>query len=157
MIPPPNQILASFERGEMEREEMHALMALHARELIREMEEDYQNPATAWIESLLARRAAGRLVRRHGARLIREVLGALAEVENFPPARFLWNAAHADVPLHCFLRVRREPVFRILTLDSKAGEIQVAVEYGSAGKGQGTRRTFLLKRDDSWKLKAQPR
>ncbi|HEY1120314.1 MAG TPA: hypothetical protein VGE67_01885, partial [Haloferula sp.] len=114
MLPTPSQIIASFERGEIERDELHAMMALHARELIREMEEDYQNPAAAWIESLLARRATGRLVRRHGARVVREVLVAIAEVPDFPPARYLWNAGHADVPLHCFFRMRRDPVFRIL-------------------------------------------
>ena len=90
-------------------------MAEHARELIAEMEEDYQNPAAAWIEGLLAKRAAARLIRRHGSRLLRELLVALADVADFPPARYLWNAGHPDVPLHCFLRMRREPVFRILT------------------------------------------
>lgn len=155
MIPTPSQIFASFERGEIERDEMHALMALHARELIQEMEEDYQNPAAAWIESLLARRAAGRLVRRHGARLLREVLGALAEVPDFPPARHLWNAAHPDVPVHCFLRMRREPVFRILSLDAKSGEIMVIIEHGQSTKGKGTRRTFVIRRDEHWKLKAE--
>ena len=52
MIPTPSQIFDRFERGEIEREELHALMAFHAHELIQEMEEDYQNPAAAWIESL---------------------------------------------------------------------------------------------------------
>ena len=54
MIPTPRQLFAQFERGEIEREELQAMMAVHARELIAEMEEDYQNPASAWIESLLA-------------------------------------------------------------------------------------------------------
>lgn len=156
MLQTPSQIIASFERGELEREEMHAMMALHARELIREMEEDYQNPAAAWIESLLARRAAARLVRRHSGRLVREVLAALAEVPDFPAVRHLWNASHPDVPLHCFLRIRREPVFRILTLEVKSGEVQVLVEYGDGGKGKGSRRTFLLKRRDDWKFEARP-
>ncbi len=155
MIPTPSQIFASFERGELEREEVHSLMALHARELIREMEEDKQNPAAAWIESLLARRAVGRLIRRHSARLLREVLIALADVENFPPAKNLWNAAHPDVPLHCFLRIRREPVFRILNLESKGGEIHLLIEYGEAGKGRGEQRTFILKRDHLWKLRVE--
>ncbi|MES2658920.1 MAG: hypothetical protein V4689_09895 [Verrucomicrobiota bacterium] len=155
MLPTPRQIFASFERGEIEREEMHALMALHARELIQEMEEDYQNPAAAWVESLLARRATKRLVGRHSARLLREVLVALAEVPDFPPVRNLWNAGHPDVPLHCFLRIRREPVFRILSLESKAGEIRVLIEHGEAARGKGTKREFLLKRDDSWKLRAE--
>jgi hypothetical protein len=155
MIPTPRQIFASFERGEIDRDELHALMALHARELIGEMEQDYQNPAAAWIESLLARRAANRLVRLHGSRLLREVLGALADVPDFPPVRHLWNAVHPDVPLHCFLRIRREPVFRILSLQSLSGEIRVVIEHGPAAKGKGTRRTFKLKRDDHWKLKAE--
>ncbi len=155
MLPTPREIFASFEKGELEREEMHALMALHARELIQEMEEDYQNPAAAWIESLLARRASNRLVRLHGARVLREVLVALADVPDFPPARYLWNARHPDVPLHCFLRMRREPVFRILSVEANSGEFRVAVEYGGAAKGKGTRQKLHLKRDKHWKLRAQ--
>lgn len=154
MIPTPREIFTKFDRGEIDRNEMHALMALHARELIQEMDEDYQNPATAWIESLLARRAASRLVRLHGSRLLREVLGALADVPEFPPARYLWNAAHPDVPLHCFLRIRREPVFRILSLQVLSGVVHALIEHGDAARGRGTRRTFVLKRDLQWKLKA---
>jgi len=155
MLPTPSQIISSYERGEIEREEMHAMMAIHARELIREMEEDYQNPAAAWIEGLRARRAAGLLVRRHGGRLIREILVALADVPDFPPAKLLWNAAHPDVPVHCFFRIRREPVFRILSIDPKDGEFRVLIEHGEAAKGKGTRRTFLLKRDPLLKLRAE--
>lgn len=154
MIPTPRQIFASFERGEIERDELHALMALHARELIQEMEEDHQNPAAAWIEGLLARRSTNRLVRLHGGRVLREVLVALADVPDFPPARYLWNAAHPDVPLHCFFRIRREPVFRILNVEAKSGEFRVLVEHGEAAKGKGIRRSFHLKRDLNWKLVA---
>lgn len=152
MIPTPREIFARYERGEMEREEMQALMALHARELIAEMEEDYQNPAAAWIEGLLAKRAAAKLVRRHGSRLIREILIAISEVTEFPAARHLWNAAHPDVPLHCFLRIRREPVFRVLDVRHRAEEIEVTVEHGQAARGKGTRRMFVLKRDELWRL-----
>jgi hypothetical protein len=155
MIPTPKQLFALFERGEIERDELQALMALHAKELIAEMEEDYQNPAAAWIESLLARRAAGRLVRKHGSRLMREVLIALAELEEFPPARRLWNAAHPDVPLHCFLRIRREPVFRIVSLERRNDAFELVTEHGEAGKGRATRSLFLLRRDAQWRLKAE--
>ncbi len=157
MLPAPPQIFASFERGEIEREEMHALMALHARELISEMEEDYQNPAAAWIETLLARRAAGQLQRRHGASLIRQILAALAEVPDFPPSRYFWNADHPDVPLHCYFRIRREPVFRILDIQSNDVEIKVLVEHGAAARGKGTRQKFSLKRDAHWRLRAESR
>lgn len=137
----------------MERDELHALMALHSRELIAEMEDDHRNPAAAWLETLLARRSAGRLVRRHGSRLLREILLALADIPEFPAVRHLWNASHPDVPLHCFLRMRREPVFRILSIDTAGGEARVTIEYGEAARGKGTRRLFVLRRDPQWKLR----
>lgn len=155
MIPTPNQLFARFERGEIERDELQALMAVHATELIAEMEQDYQNPAAAWLENRLARRAAGRWVKRHGSGLVREVLVALAGVADFPPARYLWNADHPDVPLHCFLRMRREPVFRILGLEPRADAIELLVEYGASKRGMGTRRKFILKRDQHWNLQAE--
>jgi len=153
MLPTPSEIFARFERGEIERDEVHALMALHARELIVEMEEDYQNPAAAFVENLRARRLAARLVRRHGGRLLREVLTALSEVPDFPPARRLWNAPHPDVPLHCFLRIAREPVFRILTIHAAGTDLQVTVEHGAAGRGKATPQLFTLRRDADWRLK----
>lgn len=155
MIPTPRQLFALFERGEIERDELQRLMAEHAKELISEMEEDYQNPAAAWIEGLLAKRAAGRLIRRHGSRLLREVLVALADVPDFPPARHLWNAAHPDVPLHCFLRIRREPVFRILNIEQRKEGIEISVEHGTAARGKGTRCGFILRRDESWRMRAE--
>jgi hypothetical protein len=87
--------------------------------------------------------------------LVREILVALAEVPDFPPARYLWNAAHPDVPLHCFLRMRREPVFRILNIDHRSDVIELLAEYGDGGRGRGTRRLFVLKRDDLWRLRAE--
>lgn len=146
MIPTPAQIFAKLERGEMEREEMQALMALHARELIAEMEEDYLNPAAALMEQLLARRQSSKLARKHGGRLLREVLHALSEVEDFPPSKYLWNALHPDVPLHCFLRIKRTPVFRILSIEWDAGTVKVDTRYGSAEKGKSLQRSFVLRR-----------
>ena len=156
MLPSPKQIFARFERGEIERDELHAMMAAHARELIAEMEDDYRNPAVAWIEGLRARTAAALLIRRHGSRLIREVLVALSEVPDFPHAGHLWNADHPEVPIHCFLRIGREPVFRIVTLKKSAEEIELLIEHGKAGRGQASRRLFVLKRDDRWRLRAEP-
>ncbi len=156
MIPSPGELFARFERGEIEREELHAMMAVHARELIAEMEEDRLNPAAAMIENLLSRRAAARLARRHGTGLLREVLAALAQVPDFPPAKYLWNASHPDVPLYCFLRMRREPVFRIVALQRHDGFIEVSTEHGSSRRGLATRRTFTLRRYSRWRLLADP-
>lgn len=152
MIPTPHEIFARFERGEIEREEMQALMALHARELIREMEEDHRNPVEALIEGLLARRAAAKLVRRHGGRLLREVFHALSQVPDFPPSRILWNALHPDVPLHCFLRIRREPVFRVARLERTADGFLVEVHHGRAKRGETSIQQFELRREPGWNL-----
>ena len=155
MIPTPGELFARFERGEIERDELHAMMAVHARELIAEMEEDRLNPAAAMIENLQSRRAAARLARRHGAGLLREILVALSEVPDFPPEKYLWNASHPDVPLYCFLRMRREPVFRIVEIHPNDGSIEVTTEHGSARRGLATRRTFILRRDARWRLRAE--
>jgi hypothetical protein len=152
MIPTPNELFAQFERGEIERDELHALMALNARELILEMEEDRLNPAEALMEYLLCRRAMSRLVGKHGGRLIREILHALSQVRDFPPSRLLWNASHPDVPLHCFLRIRREPVFRVRSISTKDGDVIVVIEFGSIEKGKAENRTFTLRRGGDWKL-----
>ncbi len=153
MIPTPTEIFARYERGEIERDELQALMALNARELIAEMEEDHLNPAAALMEYLLCRRAAARLVRKHGGRLLREILHALSLVPDFPPARRLWNASHPDVPLHCFLRMKKEPVFRVESIRPKGGDVEVDVACGSAEKGKAAKRTFTLKRGTDWKLR----
>lgn len=155
MIPTPPEIFARYERGEIERDEMQALMALNARELIAEMEEDHLNPGTALVEFLLSRRAMSRLTRKHGGRLVREALQALAGVPDFPPARLLWNAAHPDVPLHCFLRMRREPVFRISTMENKDCEVLLVVQYGPRGRGKALERRFTLRRGADWKLRVE--
>lgn len=153
MIPTPHEIFRRFERGEIEREEMQSLMALNARELIAEMEEDRLNPAAALIELLLCRRAASKWVRQLGGRLVREILQALAEVEDFPPARRLWNAAHPDVPLHCFFRIRREPVFYFYSVERRGDRFLVETRYGSQEKRKQEIRFFTLRRGPDWMLK----
>ena len=149
----PAESFSRFERGEIDRDELHSLLALNARELIEEMEEDYQNPAAALLEYLLAKRALKRLLRRHGPGTIREVLVALSRLPDFPPARHLWNASHPDVPLHCFLRMRREPVFRIRQLRPSGDRgFIVSCEFGAVARGMATVQTITLTRDGNWHL-----
>lgn len=144
-----------FERGEMDRSELHAMMALHARDLIREMEEDHRNPAAAFLERLIVGRHVRRLVRRHGARLVRECLVALSEVRDFPPADHLWNASHPDLPLHCFMRMRRRPMFRILSIHPESNtELRCMTEHGTEDGGKPQRTEWRMARDASWHLHA---
>jgi hypothetical protein len=153
MLPTPPQIFAKYERGEIGLPEVHDMMARHAQGLIEEMEEDYQNPAAAFAEYLLANRAMSKLARKHGAILLRQTFHALSEVEDFPPAHLLWNALHLDVPLHCFTRIRRAPVFRVLSMQISGSWLVVVTEHGPLAKQLRTRRKFMLQRNALGKLR----
>lgn len=122
--------MRQFESGELSREELHAMMALHARALIVEMEEDHANPLQAMLELWRNRRMAQRWSKRHGERVLRELFAAMARREDFLPGRLLWNAQHGDVPLHCFFRCTREPVFRLLQLKLGTETAVLELEHG---------------------------
>ncbi len=144
-LPTPPELFRRYESGELSREQFHAAMAMHARELIDEMVEARRNPVTAYIEQLRNRTAAARLARRHGAALVREILAALGTIPDFPPAQLLWNAPHREVPLHCFFRTKHEPLFRVLKLHIVAGKVRVLVEYGESAAP--LREEIVLMRD----------
>jgi hypothetical protein len=150
MLPTPRQLAARFERGEIDRTEFQSLMAIHARELIAEIEEEHLNPLAAWIETRLAKAAVKRLLRKHSEFRIREILAALSESPGFPLANHLWNAPHPDVPLHCFFRIRREPVFQILSIRGDADATEIHVEI----LRPRNRTRILLRRDPGWQLRA---
>lgn len=131
----------------MSREQFREAMKANAEEIIAEMEEDHLDPVTAFLEQMLCRRAASKLLKKHEEPLIREVLQALSEVDDFPPARWLWNAAHPHIPLHAFFRSKREPVFRIVSLEAMPQIVSVSVEYGAAVSGIVLCEQFRLRRD----------
>lgn len=150
MLETPGQLSARYERGEIDRIEFQTMMAIHARELIREIDEDHRNPIAAWIELQLATRSVKKLLRKHTALQVREALVALADAPGFPLAKYLWNAAHPDVPLHCFFRIRKEPAFQILSMDPKGNSLELHVEIHRPKN----RERILLTRDARWKLRA---
>ncbi len=147
--PNPRLLFQQLDSGRISREEFRAAMGEHAREIIGEMIDDHANPAMAFLEQMLSRRAASKLLRCHEEPVIREVLLALAEIEDFPPARWLWNAAHPHIPLHAFFRTRREPVFRITGMEALPLMVTVIVEYGGA---EPQREEFRLRRDRRGRL-----
>lgn len=144
MLRTPPQLFADYEAGLMTREQLHSAMAFHARNLIEEVVEAKENPLAAWWEGLLARKTASRLAARHGERRLRAIFAALADVPDFLPAQWLWNALHPDVPLFCFLRLRKEPIFRLANVVNNAGIVTVTIEYGAAEKHDTTREEFVL-------------
>jgi len=132
-------------------------MSVHARELIEEIEEDKRNPVLAYLETLKSRALAMKLTIQHGEKLLREVMFALSMVEDFSPARFLWNAAHTHVPLHCFFRVGREPVFRVIRLNATAQSVLLEVEHGSKERALSVREEFVLRRNRRSELVVEAR
>lgn len=148
----PPQLFREFECGRITREELHAAMAEHAKELISDIEDAKQNPLAAYMDKLLSKQAASKLRRRHTEPVVREVLAALAEIPEFQPANLLWNAAHRDVPLHCFLRPRREPVFRIISLEFSGRLVEISVEHGPNKRRDSIRETFTLRRHNDGQL-----
>jgi hypothetical protein len=148
----PRQLFQMLDSGRITREEFRSRMAECAGEIIDEMKEDHLNPVAAFMEQMLSRRAASKLLRRHEEALIREVLQALSEVEDFAPARWLWNAAHPHMPLHAFFRSKREPVFRVVMIDAMPQLIAVTVEYGTPGMDGLIRENLRLRRDRRGRL-----
>ena len=154
-MPTPPELFRRYESGELSREQFHAAMSIHAKELIDEMVEAKRNPVASYLEQLRNRATASRLSRKHGATLIREVLTLLGCLPDFPPAQLLWNAPHREVPLHCFLRSRHEPLFRILKFRNEVHRVRLVVEYGE-GKTP-VRESFSLVRDRFQRLELEKR
>jgi hypothetical protein len=150
--PTPSQLFREFECGRLTREELHQAMADHARSLIEDIEDAHQNPMAAYMDKLLSKQAASKLRRRYSEPVVREVLAALAEIPDFPPSHLLWNAEHRDVPLYCFLRPRREPVFRILSLEVAGRRVEISVEHGPSRRRDAIRETFTLRRQADGQL-----
>ncbi len=154
---PPNRLFRELESGRMSRQDFHAAMAVHAQELITEMEEQRRNPLAAFSEFIRNRRSARKLARRHGEAVVREVFVTLSEVDDFAPASLLWNAGHRHVPLYCFLRMRHRPLFRVITMESSLVRVDLTVEYQFGAARCPTREMFILKRDPAGDMRVESR
>lgn len=131
----------------MTREQLHAAMRWHAVQILEDVVRARLEPAGSLLERALSHRAAAKLKATHGEAELREVFVALSELADFEPANLLWNAGHRDVPLHCFLRMRTEPVFRVLRFERDRMVTSIVVEYGANKKKLATREEFRFRRD----------
>lgn len=148
----PRQLFQLLDSGRINLDQFRAGMAECAQELITEMEEDRLNPAEALLEQVLSRRAASKLTKNNTETLIREALQALSELEDFPPARWLWNAAHPHIPLHAFFRIRRKPIFRVTHLEALPQWVTVSLEYSLSGSAEIIQESIRLRRDRRGRL-----
>jgi hypothetical protein len=147
LLPNPAQLFRLYERDELTREQLHAAMDWHARQILEDVARARLEPAGSLLERALSRRAAAKLAAAHGEAELREVFVALSELPDFPPANLLWNAGHRDVPLYCFLRIRTEPVFRVLRFERERMVTSIVVEYGVNKKKLATREEFRFRRN----------
>ncbi len=146
-LPTPAQLFRQFEEGRITHEYFRTAMSLHQRLLLEDIEEARRDPDLSWFDEVLNRRAARHLEKTYGEDVVRETLVALSEVPDFPPAVQIWNAGHKLVPLYCFLRMKRAPVFRVISMDVLPQMIVVVVEHGSAKKSESTREEITLRRN----------
>lgn len=141
-----------FEAGELTREELHEAMAEHGKILIAEMDYEAQHRQESWIERWRCRNHASRLANRHGESRLRDVLVALSQMPHFPPCLLLWNAAHTHVPLYCFFRLKRPPLFLIRMMRCRDARIELEIEYSGddSGNAKTIREQLLLERGRKW-------
>ncbi len=146
-FPTPRALMDQWQSGKLEREEMHRLMGEHQKALLNEAEVYYQNPIAGYIEGLLNKRAARRLINDHGEAAVRELFLAMSWMPDFGPSAYLWNADHWDVELHAFLRTKTGPVFRVRELMVKTSRAVMLIEHGSPKKSLTTRERVTFTRD----------
>lgn len=146
-VPTPQQLFRWLDSGRITREEFRTAMAVHTNEIIEEMKQAHSNPLVAKFNELMNRREAWKWSRKHGELLMREILCALMDEERFPPARWLWNAAHPHIPLHCFFRTRGTPLLRFLEMTVQPQNVTVLIEHGGTETLPPTREHFFLRRN----------
>ncbi|MBX7211339.1 MAG: hypothetical protein K1X78_23730 [Verrucomicrobiaceae bacterium] len=151
-LPTPAQLFRQFEQGRISSEQFRSMMTLHHRLLIEDIDDAARDPGLSWFDEVLNRRAARHLEKEYGEEIVRETLVALAEMPDFPPAHHIWNAGHKLVPLYCFLRTRRAPVFRVIKMEVLPQMVGVVIEYGGAKKSQCTREEITLRRNRQGQL-----
>lgn len=151
-IPTPAQLFRQLEQGRITSEHFRTAMALHQRMLIEDIEDSSRDPGLSWFDEVLNRRAARHLEKTYGEEIVREALVALSEMPDFPPAHQIWNAGHKLVPLYCFLRTKRAPVFRVVKMDVLPQVVEIVIEYGGSRKTECVREEVTLRRNRQGQL-----
>jgi hypothetical protein len=149
-IPTPNQLFRQFELGQINRDQLREAMGLHAKLIIAEVEENRVNPLVAFMDQVQCKRVANKLARQHGEESVREALAALAEIPDFPPATLIWNADHELVPLECFFRVKRNPIFYVLNMKVEPQQVVLHIDHGT--KENLHKEEVILRRNRQGKL-----
>ncbi|MGB1874095.1 MAG: hypothetical protein ACPHNY_03815 [Akkermansiaceae bacterium] len=122
-------------------------MRLQLVQALTEISEDMADPKGAFLERLRCRNAARRLTSKNSEAELREVFISLSQLDDFPPANYLWNADQRETPIYSMLRERRAPVLRFKEVQIHRLSAKVTIEYGSLKRRNRTRETIQLRRD----------
>ncbi|MGJ8657328.1 MAG: hypothetical protein ACSHX6_12845 [Akkermansiaceae bacterium] len=114
---------------------------------LKEIEEDRSDPKLALLERWRCKSAARKLLKNNTQAELREVFMSLAEIDDFPPANYLWNADQFDTPLYCFLREKREPILRFIKLQISRSKAEIIIEYGGLDTKQQIREHIIMRRN----------
>lgn len=144
---PPNQLLAWYRSGKISQQQWRDGMQLQFILALKEIQQDRSQPKLALLENWRCRAAAKRLLRDSSEAELREVMMALAEIEDFSPAVYLWNADQRSTPLHCFLREKREPVLRFSKMQISRLRAELCIEYGGCKNKNSSKENIILRRD----------
>lgn len=146
-MPSPNRLYKWYQAGKITRPQWLEGMRRHFLLALDEISEDRSDPQRALLETWRCKSAARRLTKDHAEAELREVFMSLSEIDDFPPATYLWNADQLDIPLHCFLREKRAPVLRFFNVQIRRLTAELTIEYGGVKSKERTRETISLRRD----------
>ncbi len=145
--PSPNRLYRWYQEGKITRPQWLEGMRQHFLLALKEISEDRSDPQRALLETWRCKNAARRLKKEHTEAELREVFMSLSELDDFPPATYLWNGDQLDIPLHCFLREKRAPVLRFPKVSIRRLTAEVTIEYGAVKTKDRMRETIYLRRD----------
>ena len=146
-VPSPNRLYHWYQAGKITRPQWLEGMRQHFLLALKEINEDRSDPQRALLETWRCKNAARRLKKQHTEAELREIFISLSELDDFPPATYLWNGDQLDIPLHCFLREKRAPVLRFPKIDIRRLTAEVTIEYGGVKSKDRIRETICLRRD----------
>ena len=146
-IPSPNRLFAWYESGQITIEQWREGMRHQFLLALKEIEEERSDPKLAFMERWRCKHAARKLVKYHTEAELREIFVSLAEIDDFPPANYLWNADQPETPLYCFLREKREPIIRFLNVQINRLTANITIEYGGADIKQRIQEKITMRRD----------
>ncbi len=146
-LPSPNRLFAWYESGQITREQWREGMRHQFLLALKEIEEDRSNPKLALLERWRCKSAARKILKNHTEAELREIFMSLAEIDDFPPANYLWNADQLDAPLYCFLREKREPVLRFSQVQICRLTADITIEYGGLNAKHRIQERITMRRD----------